>query len=51
MMALLCPLTALSAWAQRPTLVAGTTGKGAALASVRLVGAVSGSRCDDEHYR
>ena len=36
--ALLSPLFAWSAWAQLAIVVAGTTGEGAALASVRLLG-------------
>jgi hypothetical protein len=34
---LLWPLFAWSAWAQPPTVVAGTTGEGSALVCVRLV--------------
>jgi hypothetical protein len=43
--ALLWPSFAWSAWAQLATVVAGTTGMGAALASVSLVGVGSDSHC------
>ena len=36
--AVLCPMLAWSAWAQTATVLAGKTGKSAALASVRSVG-------------
>jgi hypothetical protein len=41
--ALLRSLFSWSAWAQAATVLADTTGEGAALASVRLVGVVSAS--------
>ena len=45
MRALLWPLLARLAWAQPQTVVAGTSGEGAALASVLLVGLGSASNC------
>jgi hypothetical protein len=47
--ALICPLFARSALAQPDTVVAGTTGEGAALATVRLVGVGSASHCGGGH--
>jgi hypothetical protein len=47
--ALLLPAFAQSAWAQPATAVAGTTGEGAALASVRSVGVGSASLCSGGH--
>jgi hypothetical protein len=49
--ALLWPLFPQSACAQPATLLAGTTGEGAALASVRLVGVGSDSHCGGGHDR
>jgi hypothetical protein len=48
---LLWPLFARSAWAQTATVVAGTTGEGAALASVRSVSVGSDSHCGGGHDR
>jgi hypothetical protein len=39
------PLFALSAWAQPATVLAGSTGEGAALVSVRSLVVVSDSHC------
>jgi hypothetical protein len=47
--ALLWPLFAPSAWAQPATVVAGTTGKDAAVASVRRVSVGSASHCGGGH--
>jgi hypothetical protein len=49
--ALLWPLFVLSAWAQPATVVADTTGEGAVLASVRLVGVGPASHCGGRHDR
>jgi hypothetical protein len=48
-MALMWPLFSLSALSQGTNVVAGTTGEGAALASVRLVGKGSNSHCSRGH--
>jgi hypothetical protein len=42
---------ACSEWAHPVTVVAGTTGEGAALVSVRFVGVSSASHCGGGHYR
>jgi hypothetical protein len=47
--ALLWPLLDRSAWAQTATVVAVTTGKGAALVSLRSVGVGSISHCGIGH--
>jgi hypothetical protein len=44
-LALLWPLFAWTAWAQPDTVEAGTTGDGAAIASVRLFGEGMTSNC------
>jgi hypothetical protein len=49
--ALLWPLYVRSAWAQAATAVAGTTGEGAALASVLSVGVGSARHCVGGHDR
>jgi hypothetical protein len=49
MRALLWPLFARSTWAQASTMVACTTGEGAALASVSLFGVGSDSHCGGGH--
>jgi hypothetical protein len=49
--ALLWPLFVRSAWAQPATVVAGTTGKGASLATGRPVGVVTASNCDGGHVK
>jgi hypothetical protein len=49
--ALLWPLLAWSSWSQPATLVAGTTGQRAALASLRFVGVGSSSHCGSRHDR
>jgi hypothetical protein len=50
-MVLLWPLFARSACAQPATVVADTTGEGAALASVLSIGVSSGSHCVGWHDR
>jgi hypothetical protein len=47
--ALLLPLLTRSAWVQPATVVADTTGKGAAQNSVRLVGVGQASYCGGRH--
>jgi hypothetical protein len=47
--ALLWPVVAWSAWAKKGTVVKGTTGEGAALASVSSVGVGSTSHCGGGH--
>jgi hypothetical protein len=49
--ALLLPLIALKAWNQPATVIAVTTGEGAALASFRSVGVGSASLCGCWHDR
>jgi hypothetical protein len=46
---LIWPLFGRSAWAQPATVVAGNTGEGVSLASVRLVGVGSASHCGGGH--
>jgi hypothetical protein len=48
---LFLPLFAWSAWAQPATVVAGTSGEGASLATVRSIGVGSASHCGGGHDR
>jgi hypothetical protein len=45
------PMFPPSAWTQTATVVAGTTGKGTVLASVRSVGVGSAYHCGGRHDR